>query len=129
MLTEYGPLFAALGAVIVAILAWLSSRKKPQVDVATAEKIKTEIEQGQEANRQAKARADVRRDRHIVRLEKWGFEKVMPWGRRAATIVDEQNELLVELAARSDPPIEFTPKQLAPFPEMPQIDDTDMTAS
>lgn len=122
-LTEYAPLIAAAAALGVAALAWLSSRKKPQVDEATAAKIKTEIEKDQEATKQEKARADVRRDRHIVRLEKWGFEKVMPWGRRAATVVDEQNELLVELAARANPPIDYVPKQLAPFPEMPQIDD------
>jgi hypothetical protein len=122
MLTDYAPLIAALGAIVVAVLAWLSSRK-PKLDAAQVDKIKTEVEQGQEANRQEKARADVKRDRHIVRLEKWGFEKVMPWARRASTIVDQQNELLVELAARAVPPIEFTPKTLAPLPDMPQIDD------
>lgn len=122
VLAEYGPLFGSCAAVVAAVLAWLSSRK-PKLDAKQVEKLTTEIEKGQEANRQEKARADVRRDRHIVRLEKWGFERVMPWGRRAATIVDEQNELLVELAARAEPPIEYTPKTLAPFPEMPQIDD------
>jgi hypothetical protein len=120
MLTEYGPLIAAIGAIIASVLAYLSSRK-PKIDQAQVEKIKTEIEQAQEKTRQEKAKADVRRDRHIVRLETWGFEKVMPWGRRAAVVVDEQNALLVELADRAN--IEYSPKHLAPFPEMPQIDD------
>lgn len=122
MLADYGPLFAAGAAVIAAILAWMSSRK-PKLDAAQVDKLKSEIEKDQETNRQEKARADIRRDRHIVRLEKWGFEKVMPYARRAATIVDEQNVLLVELAARADPPIQYAPKQLAPLPDMPQIDD------
>jgi hypothetical protein len=120
MLADYGPIAASLAAIIVALLAWLSSRK-PKLDDAQVDKIKTEIEQGQEANRQDKARSDIKRDRHIVRLEQWGFERVMPWGRRAATVVDTQNALLAELASRAG--IEYHPQTLAPFPEMPQIDD------
>jgi hypothetical protein len=121
MWAEYGPLAAALAAALAAVLAYLTSRSKQPVDEATARKIKTEIEKGQRDNELAKARGDARRDRHIIRLDKWGFEKVMPWSRRATTIVTEQNELLVELAARANIPYE--PKSLEPLPAMPQIDD------
>lgn len=121
MLTEYGPLFAAIGAVIAAFLAYLASRKPKTLTDTEVDKLKTEIKKGQLDNEAAKALADVRRDRHILRLEKWGVEKVMPWGRRAASVVDEQNALLVELAVRADIP--YTPHKLAPFPDMPQIDD------
>lgn len=118
--TEYAPALASLAAITAAVLAYLSSRK-PKLDDAQVAKIKTEIEKDQEANRQEKARADVKRDRHIVRLEEWGFALVRPWGRRAAVVVDEQNDLLVQLAERAGIPYE--PKTLAPFPEMPQIED------
>lgn len=119
-LTELAPLVGSFVALVGACLAYRASRK-PKLDEAQVNKLKTEIDAAQETTRQEKARADVRRDRHIVRLEQWGFEKVMPWGRRAATVVDEQNVLLVELASRAN--IEYTPHKLAPFPEMPQIDD------
>ena len=119
-LTEYAPIIAAGGAIIVALLAWHSSRK-PKLDAAQVDKIKAEIAKDENAAKQESARANAKRDRHIVRLEQWGFEMVRPWGRRAAIVVDEQNDLLVELAARANIP--FEPKHLAPFPEMPQIDD------
>jgi hypothetical protein len=123
MLTEYGPLFAACGAVIAAFLAYLASRKPKTLTDTEVDKLKTEIKKGQLDNEAAKALADIKRDRHITRLEKWGFEKVMPWSRRASAVIEEQNRALVELTARENIP--YTPHVLEPLAAMPQIDDVD----
>lgn len=119
-LAEFGPLFAALAAVIAAVLAYMSSRR-PKVDAATAAKIKAEIEAGQLKTQQEKALADARRDRYIVRFEKWAFEKVRPAWHKAVVQNDEQNAVLCELAARAGIPYE--PKTLPELPDPPMIDD------
>lgn len=120
MLAEYGPLFAALAAVIAAVLAYLSSRK-PKIDQATADKIKTEIEAGQLKTQQEKALADAKRDRYIVRFEKWAFEKVRPAWHKAVVQNDEQNIVLAELCGRAG--IQYEPKTLPELPDPPMIDD------
>ena len=119
-LTEYGPIFAAVAAVIAALLAWHSSRK-PKVDAAQVEQIESEIEKDQESVNLERAKANAKRDRHIVRLENYLFAEVRPWGRQAVVLNGEQNDIIVAMAARMD--IEYSPKRLPPFPEMPTIDD------
>lgn len=121
MLTEYGPLGAALAAALAAVLAYLASRRRPQLAPEQADKLRSEIANDQLARDKQREQANITRDRHIVRMEKWGFEIVRPWSRKAATIIGDQNDLLVELAARAE--IDYTPTQLEPLAEMPQIDD------
>ncbi|MGK2880616.1 MAG: hypothetical protein ACSLE6_07405 [Mycobacterium sp.] len=113
-LIDWAPLAAAVVAIVAAANAWHSSRKKPQLDAVSIDKVRAEI------NKESAA-ANARRDRHLLRMENWGFEKVIPWSRRAVTVIDDQNSLLVELAARASIP--YTPHVLEPLPEMPQIDD------
>jgi hypothetical protein len=76
MLTEYGPLFAACGAVIVAaFLAYLASRKPKTLTDTEVDKLKTEIKKGQLDNEAAKALADIKRDRHIHPPGEVGFRE------------------------------------------------------
>lgn len=101
-------------AVLASAAAILKSRKQPQLDGVNVDKIKGEISR-------ESAEANAKRDRHIIRLEAWAFEKVRPCWRAAVIIVDQQNDLLVKLAARAK--IEYEPRHLPELPEMPQIDD------
>lgn len=121
MLADWAPVLATLGALVAAFLAYLSSRRKPAVDEQTANKIKTEIQREQQTAASEKALADAKRDRHITRLENWGFQLVRPWGRLATSIIEEQNDVLVKLCGQSSIP--FTPRHLDPMPEMPQFTD------
>ena len=125
MLTEWGPLAAALAAVIAAGFAYRSSVKatksKQPVDEATANKIREELRTDQLTNDEKKAVADRKRDRHIIALEEWAFREVRPKWRVASGIVDELNVLLVQLAQRANLP--FEPKHMPELAPMPEIND------
>jgi N-methylhydantoinase A/oxoprolinase/acetone carboxylase beta subunit len=123
LITEYAPVLAAFGALLAAVQAWRVSRNKPQVDEATAEKIKSEISKEQESAQQERALGNAKRDRYLVRLENWAYTKVRPAWHKAVVQNDEQNRLLVELAARAE--LEFTPKQLPELPDPPRFDDVE----
>jgi hypothetical protein len=101
-------------AIATSATAVLQSRRKPQLDGVNVDKIKGEISK-------ESAAVNAKRDRHIIRLEAWAFEKVRPAWRAAVIIVDEQNDALVKLCAQSH--ITYSPKHLPDLPEMPQIDD------
>lgn len=122
MLAEYGPLFAAIGAVIAAALAYRASRH-PTLPPEEREKIKAEIEAGQLKTQQEKALAEALRNRYLVRFENWAYQEVRPAWHTAAVIVDEQGIMLAELCAKEGIP--YTPKRMPELPDPPRIDDVE----
>lgn len=121
LVTEYGPVLAALAAVIAALQAWRVSRNKPKVDDATAEKIKTEILKEQETAQHERALGNAKRDRYLVRLENWAYRSVRPWSHQAVGIIDGQNIALAELCSKEGIP--FEQKHLPELPDPPRFDD------
>jgi hypothetical protein len=119
-LAEWAPLGASAVALTAAAGSYWASRRKPDVDDATARKIKAEMRTERQAADATKALADAKRDRHIVALEEWAFRQVRPKWRIATIIVDDQNALLVKLAGLAK--IAYEPRQLPELPPMPEID-------
>lgn len=116
-LAEVGLILTAGGAVLGAVFLAVRERLKPRLDAAQVESIVVNSDAIKQDIAKKAALSNAKRDLRLLKLEVWGFEEVMPWGRDVVTKFDQQARLLQEMAAALDrilPDIRLTP-----FPEMP----------
>lgn len=107
---EWLQVAGTVGAILIAVFAWIQNRRKPKLDEATTENIRQTVKKQADEN-------NARRDRRLLDLEKWGFERVMPWGRTAVAVVDKMCDLIRE--DRATLGLEMPEIYLPPFPDMP----------
>lgn len=109
-LTEVLPALGAIGAIAASTAAWVQSRRKPQLDGANVELIKSTVKESSD-------KYNARRDLELIRWQTWIFDRVRPWGRDAVIKFDQQGAQLQELATALGRTVEVI--HLEPFPEVP----------